>query len=85
MGHAAADYFTTGFAKKLNEATSDHDKWLVRNQRKSLLAQHSAITSRDATISSTKPSPKVKISPTPRSDAGRRDRHCVSEVRRVIV
>ncbi len=52
----------------------------VRNQRKSLLAQHSAIASRDAT----KPSPKVKILPTPRSDARRRDRQCVSEVRRAI-
>ena len=32
--------------RKLDQATSDNDTWLVRNQRKSLLAQHSAIIAR---------------------------------------
>ena len=43
IGREAAEWFTTGFAAKVALARSDGEKWRVRNERKRLLQQHSAI------------------------------------------
>ena len=46
IGREAAEWFTTGFAAKVALARSDGEKWRVRNERKRLLQQHSAIIAR---------------------------------------
>ena len=46
IGREAAKWFTTGFATKVALARSDGEKWRVRNERKRLLQQHSAIIAR---------------------------------------
>ena len=46
IGREAAEWFTTGFATKVALARSDGEKWRVRNERKRLLQQHSAIIAR---------------------------------------